>query len=344
MKRVLAVAALVALLAACSTQEAKSPRDVVPPTAAAPAPSCSPSDVQLATILTTNGAGIMALQDDRTLEGYRTYIQVNATLSEELRTGAAQAPADSQDLWTNAIEGFEKIRLGYAQSITSPSGPKQDAAYARVLEGQQLQALAYNDLDARGCTKLVPDSAASPPAASGLPPSSAQGQKTFAHAGIALLYPATWTLEVTSEGAGVANGCSAGFWAARASLPEGGIAGVTRCPSSFDWPPSGETASEALRRELAMRDYADEFTSVRSLAPDEMGGLEGIRVETELDVKAAAQFGISGPSRGAIYRAVSLASDPAKPDIFEVFCQVPVNDAAQALRDCALIVDSFHLT
>lgn len=183
-------------------------------------------------------------------------------------------------------------------------------------------------------------SAASPSSNAETPPSD---QKTFTHEGIELQYPADWSLAVALEGAGVSNGCSEGFWAARTEIPGGGIAGVGRCPSSFDWPPEGETIPEALRRELAMKSPED-VVSIRALDASEMQGAEGIWIATSLDAAAAKNFGISGPSDGVIIRAAVPSEDPMRPDIYEVFCQVPAADANIGLNGCELMAETFQLT
>lgn len=171
-------------------------------------------------------------------------------------------------------------------------------------------------------------------------PTSTQRAKLFSRGIVRFEHPGNWTFRITAEGAGVAKGCSAGFWGATAQISGGGVAGVSLCPSAFNWPPPGESVPDALQRELDR--YGNEVGAVRLLTSDEMAGLPGIRAETRRDPTDTTSLESRG-SQGVIYRAADLGSDPRKPDIFEVFCEASASQAAETLKSCELIAHTFQV-
>jgi hypothetical protein len=151
-------------------------------------------------------------------------------------------------------------------------------------------------------------------------------------------------MRVTAEGGGVASGCGEGFWSAYAQVPGGGIVGVSRCPSSFDWPPQGASIPQALRDELVARDQGD-LGAITDLDEDQLGGMTGIVATVTLDPAEARRFGISGEANGVILRGATSSdvTDPRRPDIYEVFCLSSLGDPEQLGPGCDVIIASFEL-
>lgn len=171
--------------------------------------------------------------------------------------------------------------------------------------------------------------------------SSTAATKTFSKVGVSFRYPSDWNLGIISEGPSA--GCAEGFWFAFASVGESGALGVSRCPSSFSWPPEGQSASEALRAEIVARNQGD-LGEIVELREDQLGGMTGVATTVTLTPRVADQFGISGQAHGTIARGATIdVPDPRKPDIYEVFCLALLGDPARVQAACGLIISSFEL-
>jgi len=105
--------------------------------------------------LLRNGQNLVDLSNDETVRGYKDYIRKTFDLEKEAHAIAASVPGEARESWATAIAGIEKIRIGYFNYITTPSGPERKGAYRDVLKGQQIQAGVANDLKSRGCVAAV---------------------------------------------------------------------------------------------------------------------------------------------------------------------------------------------
>jgi len=176
--------------------------------------------------------------------------------------------------------------------------------------------------------------AASPPV-----PATAE----FSRADLSFHYPPTWDLALVAEGPKVARGCSAGFWAVRVQFQGEGFVSVSRCPSTFVWPPKGQSLEEALQEELVTRNRSD-LTSIVEFEGDELGGIPGIGGTITLDPKESTLFGIDGGANGIILRGANApgAVDAGKPDLYEVVCLWTLEGPGEVGEGCAEIISSFH--
>lgn len=166
---------------------------------------------------------------------------------------------------------------------------------------------------------------------------------TFRRGGISFQYPASWDVNVLAEGKRAGSGCTEESWIVVARGTGQGLTGVSRCPSSFDWPTRANQAiPAALREELTVR-YPHDSHAFRNLESGEMAGLPGVHAAVSLDPSAARQFGVAGPADVRLYRAAdsTSGSNQDRPDIYEVVCAAPVGDADGIFAVCDAIVDSF---
>lgn len=160
--------------------------------------------------------------------------------------------------------------------------------------------------------------------------------------GFSFQYPPTWDLAVLAEGANVARGCGGGFWAVSATITGEGYVSVSRCPSTFKFPPKGQSLEQALRQELEARRRSD-LTSIVEFQGDELGGIPGIGGTVTLDPEEASAFGIDGGADGLIMRgADGSGAIGGKPDIYEVVCLWTLDGPGQVGQGCAEIISSFQ--
>jgi hypothetical protein len=120
--------------------------------------------------------------------------------------------------------------------------------------------------------------------------------------------------------------------------------GVSRCPSSFNWPPQGQSIRRALRDELIARNQGD-LGATTELKGGQLGGMAGIVATVRLDRVESSLFGILGGASGVILRGATSSgvSDPGKPDPYEVFCLSSLGDPAGVGPGCNVIIASFDL-
>lgn len=167
----------------------------------------------------------------------------------------------------------------------------------------------------------------------------------YSRDGLSFRYPVTWHLELRAEGAGVARGCGAGFWTVAAQFHGEGFVSISRCPSTFVWPPEGRSIEQALRKEMIARNRSD-LTSIVELGGGELGGISGIGGTITLDPSESTLFEIGGGANGILLRGATTfgAVDAGKPDIYEVACLWTPGEPGQVGRGCNLIISSFQIT
>ena len=185
--------------------------------------------------------------------------------------------------------------------------------------------LAVLDVVAPGCssatTRPAIEAEGSAVATSTASASASAVNAAFSRGNVSFLHPSTWEMRSLAEGGAASSRCGEGFWGAGARIEGEGFVGVSRCPSSFAWPPRGLSIDRALRKELIARNR-DDLTSLIELEADELDGIVGIGGTISLDPAEARPFGIPDGAHGVILRGASTpgANDPSKPDIYEVFC------------------------